>query len=207
MLVPSARISTDARTGEEPDNLMEANVLTGFTGALVDGSAASDTYELARIPFMTTGGFTFCVVPRLGVGVDGHVSVSIDSSIDAGFSYDGEWHNLSKLNEPELNTEVAASFSARLELGFTASLPMVPDVAELTVTPIQVDGEGKMAMHTTTNATRSCIDLSLKGHAKVAVGLGLKNAIAKYRQWMKAADSADTPAFMDEESTRLFPSE
>ena len=183
--------STWVGTGEEPETHLEAeeNLLGHIAAALTD-EASSDTIELARIPFMTTGGFTLCVVPRLGVNVEGRLSVSIDSSLDAGFSYDGtSFTNLCALHEPELTTEIAAGFSARLEAAFTASLPMVPDVAELCFTFIQIDGKAEAVLSTNshTNATNACIDLNLKGHGKVSVGLGLKHAIEKYKTWFKAA--------------------
>ena len=181
--------STDASWGDddEVESLLdlEGNLLGGNTLSLLQSSGETSV-ELLRIPFMTTGGFTLSVVPRLTVGIDGHISISIDSSVDAGFLYDGEWHNLCQVNAPELNTEVAAGFSAGFDLTFTASLPMVPDVAELALTLIQVDGEAKATSTTNTNATRACIDLSLEGHSKITIGIGLKNAIAKYKKWLKS---------------------
>lgn len=183
--------STDASWGDDDgmESLLdlEGNLLGGNALSLLQSSGEGETsVELLRIPFMTTGGFTLSVVPRLTIGIDGQISVSIDSSVDAGFLYDGEWHNLCQVNEPELNTEVAAGFSAGFDLSFTASLPMVPDVAELALTLIEVEGKAKAASTTTTNATRACIDLSLEGRSKITVGIGLKNAIAKYKKWLKS---------------------
>ena len=192
----SLSASTDASFGSDADTLLDlnSNLLGGSKLSLSEGSSTSGmtavgeekTVELMRIPFMTTGGFTLSVVPKLTVSVDGHISVSIDSCVDAGFLYDGEWHSLCQVNEPELNLEAAAGLKARFDLAFTASLPMVPDVAELALTLLEVDAKAKAASTTTTQATRACIDLSLDLRCKITVGIGLKNAIAKYKKWLKS---------------------
>ena len=184
--------ATRAGTGEDEDPDLEIGTnLLGDLALEIRDPDVSDSVDLARIPFMTTGGFTLCVVPRLGIGVDGKLSVSIDSAVDAGFSYDGEFHSLCKTYPPELNMEAAAGFTARLEAAFTASLPMVPDVAELTFTVIEIKGQAGAYVSVGTNAPRACIDLSLTGEGSVSVGLGLKNAIEKYKTWFKAARSLD----------------
>ena len=183
-------------TGEEYDSHLdvEGNLLHNITAAVTD-EAAIDTIQLARIPFMTTGGFTFCVVPRLGVSAEGKITVSIDSDADAGFYYDGSaFTNLSKINPPKLTTEAAVGFSFRIDIAFTASLPMIPDAVELNLTPLQIDGKAE-AVNTTdshTNATKSCIDLSIRIHGKVSVGMGLKHAIDKFKTWFKGAQSVDS---------------
>ena len=145
--------------------------------------SSQDDYKQITLVTFAAGPVIIRGVARFYMSASGAVKLEF-SYENAAIGYEernGAGTNLCR--EGEFGVEFGGKFEASLGVGvgFTASLAIIPDVAEV-MGRIMLDGSGEGTYDFMHPETRGCIDIGLKVHMPVNFGFGLKNAILQYKR-------------------------